>query len=129
MGQMQSEGHELEHDREVQAQLCAYNTAFAELGLRFRWDTQTLISLTAIEGEEARITTYIQNHHKHLLRAYSAEFLSRAILEKKTARLPRCLPTLAGPATTANRAADMPQTIPPATRVSGDSCLPALVGS
>lgn len=129
MDQMQSEGHELGHDQEVQAQLCAYNTAFAELGLRFRWDAQTLISLTAIEGEEARITAYIQDHHKHLLHAYSAEFLSRAILEKKTARLPQCLPTLAGPATSVNRAADVPQTISPATLVLGDSCLPALVGS
>jgi hypothetical protein len=129
MGQVHSEGHELEHDREVQAQLCAYNTAFAELGLRFRWDAQTLISLAAIDGEQARITAYIEDHHKHLLHAYSAEFLSRAILEKKTARMPQCLPTLAGSAATVNRAADVPQAISPRTRVSGDLCLPALVGA
>ncbi|WP_206996571.1 hypothetical protein [Trinickia mobilis] len=129
MGQVHSEGHELAHDREVQAQLCAYNTAFAELGLRFRWDAQTLISLAAIDGEQARITAYIQDHHKHLLHAYSAEFLSRAILEKKTARMPQCLPTLAGAAATGSRAANVPQAISPATRVSGDLSLPALVGA
>lgn len=42
-------------DGEVEAQLCAYNSAFDELGLRFRWDANMLASLALIEGEEARI--------------------------------------------------------------------------
>ena len=37
-------------DAEVRAQLCAYNTAFDELGLRFRWDERTLTSLATIDG-------------------------------------------------------------------------------
>ena len=69
----------------LDAHLCAYNMAFAELGLRFRWDADTLASLAAIEDEGARIVTYIRTHHPHLLAAYSAEFLSQAILEKKNA--------------------------------------------
>jgi hypothetical protein len=129
MGQVHSEGRELGHDREVQAQLCAYNMAFAELGLRFRWDAQTLISLAAIDGEQARITAYIEDQHRHLLHAYSAEFLSRAILEKKTARMPQCLPTLVGSSATVNRAANVPQAIPPTTLVADELCLPALVGA
>lgn len=76
------------HDTEIQAQLCAYNAAFDELGLRFRWDAQTLTSLASIDGEQAQIAAYIEAHHGHLLKAYSAEFLSRAILERKSARCP-----------------------------------------
>ena len=50
MSQSRLDGHEAEHGQDVQAQLCAYNTAFAELGLRFRWDARTLASL-ANDGE------------------------------------------------------------------------------
>ena len=80
------------HDAEIQAQLCAYNAAFDELGLRFRWDAQTLALLAMIDGEQAQIAAYIEAHHAHLLKAYSAEFLSQAILEKKRARYPAPLP-------------------------------------
>jgi hypothetical protein len=85
-------------DVEVEAQLCAYNSAFDELGLRFRWDANTLALLAMIEGEEARIAAYIEAHHPHLLKAYSPGFLSRAILEKKNARYPVSLPKRAGSA-------------------------------
>ncbi|MFM0198633.1 hypothetical protein PQR53_01990 [Paraburkholderia fungorum] len=81
------------HDAEIEAQLCAYNCAFDELGLRFRWDARTLALLAVIDGEEARIAAYIEAHHAHLLKAYSAGFLSRVILERKNARYPACLPT------------------------------------
>ncbi|MDE1182432.1 hypothetical protein [Paraburkholderia sp.] len=87
------DAHQTEDHRAVQAQLCAYNTAFAELGLRFRWDTHTLLSLATIDGEHARIVAYIETHHPHLLNAYSAEFLGDAILAKKSARVPEMVPT------------------------------------
>jgi hypothetical protein len=76
----------LDHDRDLHAHVCAYNMAFAELGLRFRWDARTLASLASIEGEAARIVAYIEAHHPHLLSAYSADFLSQAILAKKNAQ-------------------------------------------
>jgi hypothetical protein len=83
----------LDHDRDLHAHVCAYNMAFAELGLRFRWDARTLASLASIDGEAARIVAYIQSHHPHLLSAYSADFLSQAILEKKNAQRPEALET------------------------------------
>lgn len=126
MGQSHSEGQEFENERELQAQLCAYNSAFAELGLRFRWDAPTLVSLATIDGEQARIAAYIEAHHKHLLRAYSAEFLSQAILEKKNARLPQCLPTLTAPAAAPQRARTVPRA--PAMPMSADLSLPPLAG-
>ncbi|MEA3117364.1 MAG: hypothetical protein QOI13_634 [Paraburkholderia sp.] len=76
----------LDPDRDLHAHVCAYNMAFAELGLRFRWDADTLASLASIEDEAARIIAYVQAHHPHLLSAYSADFLSQAILAKKNAQ-------------------------------------------
>ena len=74
-------------DRHLHAQLGAYNRAFDELGLRFRWDAQTLASLESIDSDEARLATYIETHHPHLLNAYSCDFLCAAILERKNARV------------------------------------------
>jgi hypothetical protein len=84
-------------EHELQAHACAYNMAFAELNLRFRWDAQTLALLISIDGDEACIAAYIEAHHAHLLTAYSAEFLSRAILERKNAYLSDALPRTAQP--------------------------------
>lgn len=80
--------HDSAHDAEVEAQLCAYNAAFEELGLRFRWDERTLTSLATIQDEQQQIAVYVETHQAHLLTAYSAEFLSRAILDRKKARYP-----------------------------------------
>jgi hypothetical protein len=80
--------HATEHESHLHAQLSAFNSAFAELGLRFRWDTATLHALASIEGEAARLATYIETHHAHLLKAYSIDFLCEAILGRKNAQAP-----------------------------------------
>jgi hypothetical protein len=77
-----------DHEPHTHAQLCAFNSAFAELGLRFRWDQATLHALASIEGEAARLAAYIQAHHAHLLKAYSIDFLCEAILGRKNAQAP-----------------------------------------
>jgi hypothetical protein len=122
------DAHHHAHQAEIQAQLCAYNCAFDELGLRFRWDARTLALLAMIEGEEARIAAYIEAHHPHLLKAYSAGFLSRAILERKNARYPACLPTPVESAPYASQAALQPQVTSRRERVACDAELPALAG-
>ncbi|MFM0729651.1 hypothetical protein PQQ52_04035 [Paraburkholderia sediminicola] len=116
------------HDAEIKAQLCAYNSAFDELGLRFRWDASTLSSLAGIDGEEAQIAAYIEAHHPHLLTAYSAGFLSRAILEKKTARYPARLPMRVESASPPNHVERQPQMSSRRERVSYEVELPALAG-
>ncbi|HEX7685638.1 MAG TPA: hypothetical protein VF446_19235 [Trinickia sp.] len=88
---------------DLDAHVCAYNMAFAELGLRFRWDARTLVSLADIDDEAARIVAYVETHHPHLLTAYSAEFLSQAILEKKNALRPEPLPLCDAAAVETNR--------------------------
>lgn len=65
------------------AHLSAYNAAFSDLGLRFRWDDATLDMLREYRGELARITAYIERYHAHLHRAYDADFLAELILHKK----------------------------------------------
>ncbi|MFM0340489.1 HAD family hydrolase [Paraburkholderia fungorum] len=70
-------------DHPDDAHLSAYNAAFSDLGLRFRWDRGTLDVLKEFNGEAARITAYIERFHAHLHRAYDAEFLAQLILHKK----------------------------------------------
>ncbi|ADG17412.1 hypothetical protein [Paraburkholderia atlantica] len=65
------------------AHLSAYNAAFSDLGLRFRWDRATLDMLKEFNGELARITAYIERYHSHLHRAYDADFLAQLILHRK----------------------------------------------
>ncbi|MBB5447017.1 MULTISPECIES: hypothetical protein [unclassified Paraburkholderia] len=71
-------------DQSDDAHLSAYNAAFSELGLRFRWDRATFDMLKEFNGELARITAYIERYHSHLHRAYDADFLAQLILHRKT---------------------------------------------
>ena len=115
-------------DAEVRAQLCAYNAAFDELGLRFRWDERTLTSLATIDGEQEQIAAYIEAHHAHLLKAYSVEFLSRAILEKKSARYPARLQRRVESAPNPSPVVRQPQASRRSERVPYEMELPALAG-
>jgi hypothetical protein len=112
------------HDAEVEAQLCAYNSTFDELGLRFRWDAGTLALLAGI----AQIAAYIEAHHPHLLKAYSVGFLSRAILEKKQARYPARLPMRAESAPPLNNVERHPQMSGRREHMSYEVEVPALAG-
>jgi hypothetical protein len=61
----------------------AYNAAFGELELSWRWDIPTYRELLKIPEEKSRIRAYIQRHQAHLLRAYDSGFLCDLIYEKK----------------------------------------------
>jgi hypothetical protein len=88
MSHAQADQHAAERDSHLDAHLCAFNSAFAELGLRFRWDARTLYSLASIDGEHARLAAYIEAQHPHLLNAYSVDFLCDAILSIKRVLAP-----------------------------------------
>ncbi|MFM0073794.1 hypothetical protein PQQ86_21805 [Paraburkholderia sediminicola] len=128
MNPSQFDARDSAHDAEVEAQLCAYNSAFEELGLRFRWDARTLALVATIDDEEAQIAAYIEAHHAHLLKAYSVEFLSRAILERKKARYPARVSIRVESASHATQAVRQPQMSSWRERVSYEVELPALVG-
>lgn len=55
----------------------AYNAAFEELSLSWRWDTTTYAHLQR-HGRDL-VRAYLQAEHPHLLRAYDADFLVNAI--------------------------------------------------
>lgn len=128
MSPLRASRHATETDRHLQAQLCAFNMAFAELGLRFRWDAHTLHALASIDNERARVATYIETHHAHLLSAYSVDFLCEAILALKNAQAP-------GEWTAAHAAAPGARREPAATAAAGperdwsEAGLPALAGA
>jgi hypothetical protein len=66
-----------------EAERHAYNAAFSELELSWRWDARTYRELLGIAAEKDRIRAYIQRHQAHLLRAYDVGFLCDLIYEKK----------------------------------------------
>jgi hypothetical protein len=74
-------------DAPAEILVCAYNAAFSELGLRFRWDAGALGSMGDARCEQTRMAEFIRRHHPHLLKAYDAEFLSGLICERKNAYL------------------------------------------
>jgi hypothetical protein len=71
-------------DSRDELELNAYNAAFYELGLRWHWDQATYerLQLRATDAK-GRLSSYLGDHHPHLLRAYDIDFLSAAIEEKK----------------------------------------------
>ncbi|RQR33646.1 MULTISPECIES: hypothetical protein [unclassified Burkholderia] len=70
-------------DLHNEALLSAYNAAFSDLGLRFRWTQDTLDFFDDVSNEPARITAYIERFHSHLLNAYDAAFLVQLIFDRK----------------------------------------------
>jgi hypothetical protein len=72
-------------DSRDELELNAYNAAFYELGLRWHWDQATYERLQArLPDPKERLSSYLSDHHPHLLRAYDIDFLSAAIEEKKS---------------------------------------------
>ncbi|CAG9172057.1 LysR family transcriptional regulator [Cupriavidus pampae] len=89
MDQLHTTPHAATHDGNTNTrldrdmQLNAFNAAFAELGLRFRWDMNMFEWLCGIECERTRVCRYIEEYHAHLLSAYDPGFLSQLIFDKK----------------------------------------------
>jgi hypothetical protein len=57
------------------AELAAYNHAFCELELPWRWDAQTLTHLKSIAADRDIVGAYVERNQAHLLRAYEKAFL------------------------------------------------------
>jgi len=72
-------------DHQPEAQRQAYNAAFDQLDLNWRWDPVTFACLPGHGAQ--RVRAYIQREQPHLLRAYDLDFLVDAIESTKE----RCL--------------------------------------
>jgi hypothetical protein len=68
-------------------ELEAYNRAFSELELPWRWDADTFRDLLTAAGDRDFIGVYIERSQAHLLRVYEKSFLRNLVLEAKE----RCL--------------------------------------
>ena len=75
----------IEHDPELDA----YNAAFDELELDWRWDRMILRDLAGIQPETERIIAYLRAHRPHLLKVYDADALAAHIVEVKDRLLGR----------------------------------------
>jgi len=65
------------------AELHAFNRAFSELELPWRWDEDTLRQLKSCAGDADCVSAYIERSHAHLLRVYDKSFLSDLVLAAK----------------------------------------------
>ena len=65
------------------AELEAYNRAFCELELPWRWDAETFRHLLSVAAEEDCVGAYIERNHAHLLRVYDKSFLRDLVLTAK----------------------------------------------
>jgi hypothetical protein len=63
------------------AELEAYNRAFAELELPWRWDADTFRQLLSVAGERDCVGAYIERDQAHLLRVYEKTFLRDLVLD------------------------------------------------
>ena len=70
-------------------ELDAYNAAFGELELEWRWDASVLRDLAGIGSENDRIAAYLRAHRPHLLKVYDADALAAEIVEVKNRLLSR----------------------------------------
>ncbi len=65
------------------AELEAYNRAFCELELPWRWDAQTLRHLVSVAPDRDVVGTYVERSQPHLLRVYEKAFLRNLVLSAK----------------------------------------------
>ncbi|HEY1725505.1 MAG TPA: hypothetical protein VGF89_08780 [Steroidobacteraceae bacterium] len=69
----------------LDAELEAYNFAFCELELPWRWDANTLRQLHSIAADRDFVGAYVERHQPHLLRVYEKNFL-RDLVQTAKAR-------------------------------------------
>lgn len=67
----------------VAAELEAYNRAFCELELPWRWDAQTFLQLQNAAPDQDFVGTYVERSQAHLLRVYEKAFLRDLVLTAK----------------------------------------------
>jgi hypothetical protein len=65
------------------AELEAYNRAFSDLELPWRWDAGTLRELLKVASPEDCVSVYIERSQAHLLRVYEKGFLRDLVLSAK----------------------------------------------
>jgi hypothetical protein len=64
----------------LSAELEAYNRAFCELELPWRWDADTFRQLLSVAADQDCVGAYVERNQPHLLRVYEKAFLRTLVL-------------------------------------------------
>ena len=67
----------------IAAELEAYNRAFSDLELPWRWDAGTFRDLLRVAAEGDCVGAYVERNQRHLLSVYEKEFLRDLVLSAK----------------------------------------------
>jgi hypothetical protein len=70
-------------EERIAAELEAYNRAFSELELPWRWDARTFRDLLKVAADRDFVGAYIERSRPHLLRVYEKDFLRDLVLSAK----------------------------------------------
>ncbi|MBV8144022.1 MAG: hypothetical protein JO184_03360 [Gammaproteobacteria bacterium] len=70
-------------DEGMAAELEAYNRAFLELELSWRWDAPTFRDLLKVAADRDCVGAYVEREQPHLLRVYEKSFLRDLVLSAK----------------------------------------------
>ena len=70
-------------DDRMTAELEAYNRAFSELELPWRWDAGTFRDLQRLAPDRDFVGAYIERTRPHLLRVYEKDFLRELVQSTK----------------------------------------------
>jgi len=70
-------------EERIAAELEAYNRAFLELELSWRWDARTFRDLLRIAADRDFVGAYVEQEQPHLLRVYEKSFLRDLVLSAK----------------------------------------------
>jgi hypothetical protein len=77
-------------DERIAAELEAYNRAFLELELSWRWDARTFRDLLRVAADEDFVGAYVERQQPHLLRVYEKAFLRDLVLSAKDRHQREC---------------------------------------
>jgi len=77
-------------DELIAAELEAYNRAFAELELPWRWDAGTFRDLLRSAADRDFVGAYVERNRPHLLSVYEKSFLRDLVLSAKDRHQEEC---------------------------------------
>jgi hypothetical protein len=77
-------------EESIAAQLEAYNRAFSDLELPWRWDVRTFRDLLQLAPEGDFVGVYIERNQAHLLRVYEKSFLRQLVHSARERYLQEC---------------------------------------
>jgi hypothetical protein len=77
-------------EERIAAELEAYNRAFLDLELSWRWDAPTFRHLLKTVADQDFVGAYIERNQAHLLRVYEKSFLRDLVLSAKDRHQREC---------------------------------------